>query len=58
LVVVNFWRDNWQFIAFHYSLGWLIPAVLVVGIVLMGVLLAAWRAILAIFEPMPTDTST
>jgi prepilin signal peptidase PulO-like enzyme (type II secretory pathway) len=58
LVVVIFWRDFWQFIAFLFSIGWLIPAVLVVGIVLMGVLLAAWRAILAMFEPMPTDTST
>jgi prepilin signal peptidase PulO-like enzyme (type II secretory pathway) len=58
LVVVIFWRDIWQFSAFHFSLGWLIPAVLVVGIVLMGVLLAAWRAILAMLVPLETDGST
>jgi prepilin signal peptidase PulO-like enzyme (type II secretory pathway) len=57
LVVVIFWRDIWQFIAFHFSLGWLIPGVLVVGIVLMGVLLAAWRAVLAMFEPFESDPS-
>lgn len=58
LVVVVCWKDIWQFIAFHFSIGWLIPAVLGVGIVLMGVLLAVWRGILYLFSPTEADGAT
>jgi prepilin signal peptidase PulO-like enzyme (type II secretory pathway) len=49
-VVVFFWVDIWQFVAFHFGLGWLIPAVLGIGIVLMAAMLGAWRAILMLFD--------
>lgn len=46
LAVVLGWPSAWSEARSVFSLGWLIPAVLVAGILLMGVLLRVWHAMI------------
>lgn len=55
VVVVFFWDDIWTASSFYFSLQWLVPSVLAIGIVLMALMLGGWRAILMMFEPVADD---
>jgi leader peptidase (prepilin peptidase) / N-methyltransferase len=49
LFVIVQWDALWENTQILFELGWLVPAVMLVCLVLMGVMLAAWRAICSLF---------
>ena len=42
-VVVGFWAGIWNWAQPLFAMGWLVPAVLIVCLVLLGVVLAIWQ---------------
>ncbi|NLF08952.1 MAG: prepilin peptidase [Pirellulaceae bacterium] len=50
LFVIVFWNGVWDYVQGVFGLGWLIPAVMVVCLALMGAMLGAWRLILGIIR--------
>lgn len=48
--VVVAWAGVWETAMPYFALGWLIPGVIAFCLVLMGVLLGAWRALLEMFD--------
>jgi leader peptidase (prepilin peptidase)/N-methyltransferase len=49
VVVIVRWASLWDWLSPLFEIGWLVPGVMGVCLVLMGVLLALWRAVLALF---------
>ena len=48
--IVVAWAEVWATAMPYFELGWLVPAVIGFCLVLMGVLLKAWRAIVGMFD--------
>jgi len=48
--VVVFWSAVWNWASPIFALGWLVPAAMLACLMLMGMMLAAWRAVLSLFR--------
>ena len=47
LVLIVRWRVIWEYAEGYFVVGWLVPVVVLFCLILMGVMLAVWRLILA-----------
>jgi leader peptidase (prepilin peptidase) / N-methyltransferase len=51
--VVVFWAPIWNWATPIFMMGWLVPAVLVICLVLLGVILAFWQTIKSLLRSQP-----
>jgi leader peptidase (prepilin peptidase) / N-methyltransferase len=56
LVLIVRWPAIWDYTVGVFSLGWLVPLVVLCCLMLMGVMLGMWRGLLAIFRLIASAT--